>query len=66
MENYKKRLSPIRIGNVEVKNRIVMSPMGDGYSTDDGDVKGIGQVHEAIFTGFNAAWNLDANNAEYI
>ena len=38
MENYKNLLSPIRIGNVEVKNRIVMSPMGDGYSTDDGDV----------------------------
>ena len=38
MENYKNLLSPIRIGSVEVKNRIVMSPMGDGYSTDDGDV----------------------------
>ena len=38
MENYKNLLSPIRIGGVEVKNRIVMSPMGDGYSTDDGDV----------------------------
>lgn len=38
MRKYEHLLSPLKIGGTEIKNRIVMSPMGDGYSTDEGDV----------------------------
>jgi len=33
-----KLFSPIRIGNIEVKNRIVMAPMGANFENVDGSV----------------------------
>jgi 2,4-dienoyl-CoA reductase-like NADH-dependent reductase (Old Yellow Enzyme family)/thioredoxin reductase len=35
---YKKLFEPGKIGNLEIKNRIVMPPMGVGYSDGDGKV----------------------------
>ena len=37
MENYSLLFSPIKIGHVEIKNRIVMAPMTTGYAHDDGE-----------------------------
>lgn len=36
--DYKNLFSPIRIGNMELKNRMVMSPMGDGLANREGNV----------------------------
>jgi len=38
MEHLQKLLEPIKIGDVEIKNRIVMSPMALGFCEDDGTV----------------------------
>jgi 2,4-dienoyl-CoA reductase (NADPH2) len=38
MEPVQKLFEPIKIGNVEIKNRIVMSPMALGFCEDDGMV----------------------------
>lgn len=38
MQRYSNLKKPITIGATEIKNRIVMSPMGDGLSTNDGSV----------------------------
>lgn len=35
---YKNMFSPLRVGNMELKNRIVMSPMGDGLANREGNV----------------------------
>ncbi len=36
--HFKKLFEPVMIGNVEVKNRIVMCPMGSGYASITGEV----------------------------
>lgn len=36
MSEFKKLLEPIKIGTMELKNRLVMTPMGTGYYTIDG------------------------------
>ncbi|MFC1895396.1 FAD-dependent oxidoreductase [Thermodesulfobacteriota bacterium] len=38
MEHLHKLFEPIKIGDVEIKNRIVMSPMGLGWCEEDGTV----------------------------
>jgi 2,4-dienoyl-CoA reductase (NADPH2) len=38
MKQLQKLFEPIRIGDVEVKNRIVMSPMALGFCEDDGTI----------------------------
>lgn len=38
MERLQKLFEPIKIGDVEIKNRIVMSPMGLGFCEEDGTV----------------------------
>ncbi|TET62845.1 hypothetical protein E3J48_03665 [Candidatus Aerophobetes bacterium] len=43
-----KLFSPIRIGNIEVKNRIVMAPMGANFENVDGSVT------EALISYFEA------------
>ena len=35
---YKQVLQPIRIGQLELKNRLVMLPMETNYTTRDGEV----------------------------
>ena len=35
---YEKLFTPIRVGGIELKNRIVMSPMHDGLGGSGGDV----------------------------
>lgn len=38
MLNYPNLRAPLKIGTMEIPNRIGMGPMGDGLSTDDGNV----------------------------
>jgi 2,4-dienoyl-CoA reductase (NADPH2) len=38
MEHLQKLFEPIKIGDVEIKNRIVMSPMALGFCEDDGTI----------------------------
>ncbi|MFC1825688.1 hypothetical protein ACFL9T_23505, partial [Thermodesulfobacteriota bacterium] len=38
MNRSMKLFEPIRIGRLQVKNRIVMPPMGMGYANEDGTV----------------------------
>lgn len=38
MSKYERLFSSFRIGNMELKNRIVMSPMGDGLASKEGNV----------------------------
>lgn len=38
MDSLRKLFSPVRIGAMEVKNRIVMPPMGSCFATADGEV----------------------------
>ena len=38
MKEFKHLFSPIRVGSLEVKNRIVMSPMGTGLASVNGEV----------------------------
>ncbi|MFH1241722.1 MAG: FAD-dependent oxidoreductase [Pseudomonadota bacterium] len=38
MESFSLLFSPIKIGEIEIKNRIVMAPMTTGYASDDGGV----------------------------
>ena len=38
MSTYKKAFSPLRVGDIELKNRLVMSPMGDGLANREGNV----------------------------
>ncbi len=38
MESFSLVFSPIKIGRLEIKNRIVMAPMTTGYGSDDGSV----------------------------
>jgi 2-enoate reductase len=35
-QQFKKLFQPGRIGKMEIKNRIVMAPMGTGFSEPDG------------------------------
>lgn len=35
---FKKLFEPVRIGRMQLKNRIVMPPMGTGYAEDEGYV----------------------------
>ena len=36
--DYKNLFSPLRVGNMELKNRMIMSPMGDGLANREGNV----------------------------
>lgn len=38
MANYEHLFSPLRVGGIELKNRMVMSPMGDGLANREGNV----------------------------
>lgn len=38
MSKYQNLFSPIRVGDCEIKNRTVMSPMGDGLANREGNV----------------------------
>jgi len=38
MDNFSLLFLPIKIGSIEIKNRIVMAPMTSGYSSAEGNV----------------------------
>ena len=37
-QQFKRLFEPVRIGQMELKNRIVMLPMENNYATEDGSV----------------------------
>ena len=68
MRRLRKLFEPIKIANVQIRNRIVMSPMGLGRATDDGFVTDAMIVNKEKFQGFEDALKEAGvqNPAQYV